>query len=108
MHLQLFELIDRFLYNEANTFIQKNELNIDDPRKKFKAGGKPSDDNTKYKVMLKTNQQTQFFNTDQKQILDLSKIKKGQSIVFLFITKGIFLDELAINYRWTAKEVMVL
>lgn len=62
------------------------------------------DSKTKYIIQLKVDNNTKYFNR-QKQKIPFT-IKKNDKVIFLFYTKGIFLDEHAINFRWTAEQVL--
>jgi hypothetical protein len=62
------------------------------------------DSKTKYIIQLKVDINTKYYNR-QKQKVPFT-IKKNDKVIFLFYTKGIFLDEHAINFRWTAEQVL--
>lgn len=54
---------------------------------------------------LKVTKETLYFNKNKSKIHHL-ELKPNDKIVFLFYTKGVFLDNNGINYRWTATEIL--
>lgn len=108
IYLQFFELIDKLFYEFSKTFVVSNGIlpASTDITKRFHPGSYISDDNSKYIIQIKLNQQTTYFDANKNMIP--CDISVGDKVVLLFLTKGIFLDTQAINYRWTAKQILTL
>ena len=110
-HFKFFGSLNNFIYEYIKKFMVRNKImESKDVSSKYNSGcyelSKADSDLTNYMIELKLDKSTKYYNKNKETIR--FSIKENDSIVFLFYTKGVFLDRFAINYRWTAKQVLKL
>lgn len=105
-YYKFFGGFDSQIFDYVNEFSLKHRLiskeNIQDL---FHSAWYQNDDKTKIIINLKVNQETKYFDKN-KNIIHGLELNIGDKIIGLLTTKGIFIDEKGINYRWTGKQIL--
>ncbi len=81
------------------------ESNINMNIKSFVPG--QQEKNGEFVMKIKVNGNTKYYN-EKKKPCSMYDISVGDHIVAILFTKGIFLDENCINYRWTGEQILIL
>lgn len=88
--LTIKEYIETKLHLKVKTFVPGQE-----------------DHNGKCTMKIKINGSTKYYN-DKKKPCSLYDLNVGDYIVCILYTRGIFIDERCINYRWTGEQILKL
>jgi len=105
-YYQFFGVFDNILIDYLQNFVVQHKIMPQKTVSEVFNSGTNSDFNSeKVFLNLKINKETLFFTRDFKKTFALD-FNKGDKVVFIFFTKGIFLDTHGINYRWTAKQML--